>query len=140
MSRRFDAPGSIVNMVNSMSRRATAGPFTRIFGAILVFVLVVATLPHCAMTVCCEAMREKGTLPTAAAHCSDPCEVRNQAIATSRQNVSSDATFVPPLLSTVVASAARVQPPVVHWSPETGQRGAAAASLPIYLRDRSLLI
>ena len=126
-------------MVNSMSRTTTAGPFARVFGAILVFVLVVATLPHCAMMVCCEGMPEKGTLPTAAAHCSDPCDVRNQAIATSPQNVNSDATFGPLLLSTVVASA-RIPPPVVLWSPENGQRDAAAASLPIYLRDRSLLI
>ena len=140
MSRRFDAPGPIVNMVNSMSRTTTAAPFTRVFGTILVFVLVVATLPHCAMMVCCEAMPEKGTLLTAAAHCSDPCDVGNRTIATSQKYLSSGATLTPGLLSTVVASASRIQPPVVLRSQENGQRSAAPASLAIYLRDRSFLI
>ena len=141
VSRRFDASGSTVNTANSMSRTTTAGPFTRVFGALLVFVLVVAALPHCAMACCCETMPAKGTLPTAAARCSGPCEDRNQTIATSPQDVSSDATFTPPLISAVVATAARVEPPAAAlWSPANGQRGAAPASLAIYLRDRSLLI
>lgn len=115
----------------------------RIFGGLLAVVLIVAALPHCAMAcamACCETMPPEGTLPTTAAHCSGPCEDRNQTISTAPQNITSDATFTPPLISTFVATAAKIEPPAGHWSPRDGQRSAAPTSLAIYLRDRSLLV
>lgn len=121
-----------------MSRIRTAGSLTRLFGALLVFVLLVAAVPHCAMA-CCEGMPAKGTLPTAAAQCSGPCGERNATIATSPQSVIPEASFSPPLLSALAAAATNIEPPATVFAVHDG-RTAAPSSVAIYLRDASLLI
>lgn len=124
---------------STMTGTTTAGPFARLFGALLVFVLVVAAVPDCAMSRC-ESMHEKGTLSIAASHCSASCEDRDGTIATPAQNVSSDATFTPTLGSAFVATAEKIEPPAALWSSQDRQWSAAPASVAIYLCDRSLLI
>ena len=122
-----------------MTGTTTAGPQTRVFGALLVFVLVVAAVPHCAITSC-GAMAAKGPLPIAAPPCSPGCEDRSGIVATSPKNLSSDPSFTLPLPATFVTTTAKVDPPAALWSSQDGQRGDAPESVAIYLRDRSMLV
>lgn len=122
-----------------MSRILTAAQFTRGFNALLVFALVIAALPHCAMA-CCETMPARGMLPTTAAHCSGACEDRDQTISTAAQNTTSDATVTSPHISTLVAATALIEPSSGLSFPQDAQSSAPPTSLAIYLRDRSFLV
>ncbi len=122
-----------------MARETTALHFRRALVALLIVAVVIAVLPHCAMP-CCKVMPSKGMAPMAS-NCSAPCEDRNATIATGAQTSVADAVFASLAHARpIVVATGKLERAAIFWSLQDAQQAPTSASLPIYVRDRSLLI